>query len=151
MPLFAKVQSFLRNFFSSRHVDIDLDQEVHAHLELLTAENIRAAASNRSRSRFANNASATGSTPSALIAATVFANSARTSAPPPSWFLPSRCPSARPPQSLALYTACCCGRSHTSIQTGSWPSSRLTPRVAGHILPTPTSTTFAIKTAASRP
>src|SRR6267142_4326097 len=40
MPLFAKVQSFLRNFFSSRHVDID--QEVHAHLELLTAENIRA-------------------------------------------------------------------------------------------------------------
>ena len=42
MPLFAKVQSFLRNFFSSRHVDIDLDQEVHAHLELLTAENIRA-------------------------------------------------------------------------------------------------------------
>ena len=42
MPLFAKVQSFLRNFFSSRHVDIDLDQEVHAHLEMLTEENIRA-------------------------------------------------------------------------------------------------------------
>ena len=43
MPLFVKARRFLRNLFSSRRVDIDLDQEVHAHLEMLTAENIRAA------------------------------------------------------------------------------------------------------------
>ncbi len=42
MPLFMKARRFLRNLFSSRHVDIDLDQEVHAHLEMLTDENIRA-------------------------------------------------------------------------------------------------------------
>jgi predicted permease len=42
MPLPVKIRSFLRNLFSSRRVDVDLDQEVHAHLELLTAENIRA-------------------------------------------------------------------------------------------------------------
>src|SRR6266576_653384 len=41
MPLFVKVGSFLRNHFLSRRVDADLDQEVHAHLELLVAENIR--------------------------------------------------------------------------------------------------------------
>ncbi len=42
MPLFVKVGSFLRNHFLSRRVDADLDQEVHSHLELLIAENIRA-------------------------------------------------------------------------------------------------------------
>jgi putative ABC transport system permease protein len=42
MPLFMKARSLLRNLFSSRGVDTDLDQEVHAHLELLTEENIRA-------------------------------------------------------------------------------------------------------------
>jgi putative ABC transport system permease protein len=42
MPLFMKARSFLRNLFLSRRVDADLDQEVHAHLEMLTAENIRA-------------------------------------------------------------------------------------------------------------
>src|SRR5437660_3443323 len=42
MPLFVKVRSFLGNLFLSRRVDVDLDQEVHAHLELLIAENIRA-------------------------------------------------------------------------------------------------------------
>jgi putative ABC transport system permease protein len=41
MPLFVKFQSFLRNLFF-RRVEADLDQEVHAHLQLLTAENIRA-------------------------------------------------------------------------------------------------------------
>jgi putative ABC transport system permease protein len=41
MPLFVKVRSFLGNLFSPRRVDVDLDQEVHAHLELLVAENIR--------------------------------------------------------------------------------------------------------------
>jgi len=42
MPLLVKVQSFLRNLFLSRRVDADLDQEVHAQLEILTEENIRA-------------------------------------------------------------------------------------------------------------
>src|SRR5438552_9457421 len=42
MPLFVKAQRFLRNLFSSRRMEMDLDQEVHAHLELLTEENIRA-------------------------------------------------------------------------------------------------------------
>jgi len=42
MPLRVKVQSFLRNLFLSRRVEVDLDQEVHSHLEMLIAENIRA-------------------------------------------------------------------------------------------------------------
>ena len=42
MPLILKVRSFVGNLFSPRRVDADLDQEVHAHLELLIAENIRA-------------------------------------------------------------------------------------------------------------
>ena len=40
MPLFIKAQSFLRNLFSSRRVEGDLDAEVQAHLEMLTEENI---------------------------------------------------------------------------------------------------------------
>src|SRR2546429_8599417 len=42
MPLFVKARSFLRNLFSTRRVEVDLDQEVHAHLELLSEENMRA-------------------------------------------------------------------------------------------------------------
>ena len=42
MPLLVKARSFLRNLFLSRRVEVDLDQEVHSHLEMLTAENIRA-------------------------------------------------------------------------------------------------------------
>ncbi len=42
MPLFVKVRTFLRNLFSSRRVEADLDQEIHSHLEMLTEENIRA-------------------------------------------------------------------------------------------------------------
>src|SRR5208283_1929365 len=42
MPLIPKVHSFLQNLFSSTHLDVDLDQEVHSHIELLTEENIRA-------------------------------------------------------------------------------------------------------------
>jgi putative ABC transport system permease protein len=42
MPLVVKVRSLVRNLFSSRRVEADLDQEVHAHLEMLIAENIRA-------------------------------------------------------------------------------------------------------------
>ena len=40
MPLFIKAQSLLRNLFSSRRVEGDLDEEVRAHLEMLTEENI---------------------------------------------------------------------------------------------------------------
>jgi predicted permease len=42
MPLFVKARSLLRNLFYSRRVDVDLDQEVHSHLEMLIEENIRA-------------------------------------------------------------------------------------------------------------
>jgi hypothetical protein len=42
MPLFAKARSFLRNLFLSRRVEVDLNQEVHSHLGMLTEENIRA-------------------------------------------------------------------------------------------------------------
>jgi predicted permease len=42
MPLLVKARSFLRNIFYSRQVDAELDQEVHAHLELLIEEKVRA-------------------------------------------------------------------------------------------------------------
>jgi predicted permease len=42
MPLAAQARSFLRNLFSPRRVEIDLDQEVHSHVQMLTEENIRA-------------------------------------------------------------------------------------------------------------
>ena len=42
MPLVPKLRSFLRNLFSRRRVDADLDQEVNSHLGLLIEENIRA-------------------------------------------------------------------------------------------------------------
>jgi predicted permease len=41
MPLFVRVRSFLRNLLSSDRADIDLDEEVRSHLELLIEENIR--------------------------------------------------------------------------------------------------------------
>jgi putative ABC transport system permease protein len=42
MPLLVKVRSALRNLFSFRHVEVDLDQEVRAHIEMLVDENIQA-------------------------------------------------------------------------------------------------------------
>jgi putative ABC transport system permease protein len=42
VPLFLKVRSFLRNLFFSRRVEVDLDKEVHSHLEMLIEENMRA-------------------------------------------------------------------------------------------------------------
>lgn len=42
MPLLEKAGSFLRNVFSFRRKDEDLDQEINSHLEMLTDENIRA-------------------------------------------------------------------------------------------------------------
>ena len=53
MPLLVKVRSFLRNLISTRRVEVDLDQEVHAHLELLTDENIRAGMSRKEAERAA--------------------------------------------------------------------------------------------------
>jgi predicted permease len=40
MPILVKVRSFLRNLFSSRGADVDLDHEVRSHLDLLTQEKI---------------------------------------------------------------------------------------------------------------
>jgi putative ABC transport system permease protein len=42
MPLFVKVRSFLRNLFSIRRVEMGLDEEVRAHLEMLAEEKIAA-------------------------------------------------------------------------------------------------------------
>jgi predicted permease len=42
MRLLVRARSFLRNLLQIRGVEVDLDQEVHAHLELLIQENIRA-------------------------------------------------------------------------------------------------------------
>jgi macrolide transport system ATP-binding/permease protein len=42
MPLRVKARSFLRNLFLTQRVEEDLDQEVHAHLQMLIEENIRA-------------------------------------------------------------------------------------------------------------
>jgi putative ABC transport system permease protein len=42
MPLFVKARSFLRNLFLSHRVEVDLDQEVHSHLEMMTEEHIHA-------------------------------------------------------------------------------------------------------------
>jgi predicted permease len=41
MSLLAKSRSFLRNLFSRRRVEEDLEQEVRSHLEMLTDENVR--------------------------------------------------------------------------------------------------------------
>jgi predicted permease len=42
MQFFVKIKNLLRNLFLSRQVEVDLDQEVHSHLEMLTQEYIRA-------------------------------------------------------------------------------------------------------------
>src|SRR5512138_306650 len=41
MPLLIRAQSLLRNLFSKSRVDLDLDEEIRSHLELLTEDNIR--------------------------------------------------------------------------------------------------------------
>jgi putative ABC transport system permease protein len=53
MPLFVKARSFLRNVLLSRSVEMDLDLEVHSHLEMLTEENIRAGMSPQEAQRAA--------------------------------------------------------------------------------------------------
>src|SRR5882724_9700706 len=42
MPLLLKVRSVLRNLFLSRRVEVDLDEELRSHLEMMIEENIRA-------------------------------------------------------------------------------------------------------------
>ncbi len=42
MPSLMKLRSFLRNLFSARRVEADLDQEVQSHLEMLIEENLGA-------------------------------------------------------------------------------------------------------------
>ena len=53
MPHFIKLRSFLRNLFSFRRVEADLDHELHSHLELLIEENIRAGMSPQEAQRAA--------------------------------------------------------------------------------------------------
>jgi putative ABC transport system permease protein len=40
MPLFARGRSCLRNLFATRSVDFDLDEEMQAHLDMLSDENV---------------------------------------------------------------------------------------------------------------
>jgi predicted permease len=42
MPLFVKARSFLRNLFSFRRVEVDLDEEIRSQLEMLAEEKIAA-------------------------------------------------------------------------------------------------------------
>jgi putative ABC transport system permease protein len=53
MPLLLKVRSFLRNLFLSRRVEVDLDEEVRSHLDLLIEENIRVGMSPKEAQRAA--------------------------------------------------------------------------------------------------
>jgi predicted permease len=53
MPFFVKARSFLRNLFLSRRVEVDLDQEVHSHLAMLTEENLCAGMSQEEAQRAA--------------------------------------------------------------------------------------------------
>jgi len=42
VPFLAKARSLLRSLFSRGQVELDLDEEMHSHLEMLTDENLRA-------------------------------------------------------------------------------------------------------------
>lgn len=53
MPTLVKVRSFLRNLLSFRRVEVDLDEEVRSHLQLLTEENIRSGMSPKEAQRAA--------------------------------------------------------------------------------------------------
>jgi hypothetical protein len=53
MPLFEKVRSFARNLFSSRRVEVDLNQEILCHLQILADENMRAGMSPQEAQRAA--------------------------------------------------------------------------------------------------
>jgi putative ABC transport system permease protein len=53
MPLLVKVRSFLRNLVLSHRVEVDLNQEVHSHLEMMIEENIRSGMSAKDAHRAA--------------------------------------------------------------------------------------------------
>jgi predicted permease len=53
MPFFVKVRTLLRNLLSIRHVEAELDHEIHSHLEMLTGEKIRAGMSPEEADRLA--------------------------------------------------------------------------------------------------
>jgi putative ABC transport system permease protein len=53
MLRFVKVRNLLRNLFSSRRAEADLDQEVQSHLEMLIEENIRVGMSPKEAQRAA--------------------------------------------------------------------------------------------------
>lgn len=53
MPLFLKARSFLRNLLLSGRVEVDLDQEVQSHLEMLTVEKLRSGMSPQEAQRAA--------------------------------------------------------------------------------------------------
>lgn len=53
MPLFAKARSFLQNLFFSGRVEVDLNQEVQSHFEMLVEENLRSGMPPEQARRFA--------------------------------------------------------------------------------------------------
>ena len=53
MPLISTLRSFLRNLFSIRRIDADLDQEVQSHLQMLTEDNLRSGMSQTEAQRAA--------------------------------------------------------------------------------------------------
>lgn len=53
MPFLAKLRSVARNVFSPQHAEADVNEEVHAHLELLVQENLRAGMSSEEARRAA--------------------------------------------------------------------------------------------------
>src|SRR5208282_6783291 len=53
MPHFVKLQNLLRHLLHSRHGDSDLNDELHAHVQLLTDQNLRAGMSTEEAQRAA--------------------------------------------------------------------------------------------------
>jgi putative ABC transport system permease protein len=53
MRFLVKARSFLRNLLTSRRVELDLDEEIRSHLEMLTDENVRAGMSRADAQRAA--------------------------------------------------------------------------------------------------
>ncbi len=53
MPPFVKTRSFLRNLAFNRRIEEDLDQEVHAHLQMLIDEKVGAGVSQKEAERVA--------------------------------------------------------------------------------------------------